>query len=244
MAEDDEAPKKRASFLDAQKPPIKEFAHMNPARERATTQRKVREGQRGFGSTLSRFPAATTRIMIGTTMEAGDAGKYLEWEGAQKPVCGGLGFSFNDRILRRHTSKSGPMAKDARQDPFGIPKGIQEDLPNYSYYDKAEKDNQKAWDNGIPNGIGWSSHGATIPRIERFHELPKTTPMPSVGAYQMKHGDVQKPVRKANNPFNGTSPRIPKVVTEPSPSMTQYEIAGRYGAINGGLHYRAGEANT
>ena len=47
--------------------------------------------------------------MVGATNESGDAGKYLKWNGPEKPECGGLGFSFNDStfdapsLLQTHT---------------------------------------------------------------------------------------------------------------------------------------------
>jgi hypothetical protein len=45
--------------------------------------------------------------MIGSINESGDGGKYLQWNGATKPRCGGLGFSFNDSLRARHNTKKG-----------------------------------------------------------------------------------------------------------------------------------------
>jgi len=189
----------------------------------------------GFGSTLTRFPNSTSRNMVGMEMESGDAGEYLQWDGHIKPRCGGLGFSFNDHIrARHHTKKGSDLAVADRYNntvanspsAFEVPKKLAEDLPSYSYYERAATENKKAWNRRF----------VTVPRLQRFNTLAAHTPAPSVGAYEIEQGDVRQITKIKTNwktkkvphiPFGSTQKRQVLVTkkTEPSPSMTQYNLA-------------------
>jgi len=199
---------------------------MQSARAVKEQQETARRKIQGFGSTLTRFPNPTSRNMVGMSMESGDAGEYLQWDGHVKPRCGGLGFSFNDHIrARHHTTKGTGLDTADRPSAFALPKRLAEDLPNYSYYERAATENKKAWNRRF----------VTVPRLQRFHTVAQAHPVPSVGSYEIDTGDVRDKTSVKTNWKTKKVPHIPfgssqkrKILvtkkTDPSPSMTQYNI--------------------
>jgi len=214
--------KARTMVKDHHRVKIKEPKIVTTARERKEQLEANRSKQRGFGSTLSRFPQGTTRNMVGATNESGDAGKYLKWNGPEKPECGGLGFSFNDSGTRRHTSQLGPSSRAPRAGIYNLD---YEAGAAYSYHDHHTMDNAKTWTGTNPNE--YAHKGRTILREERFKERPGG-PMPVVGTYNAKGSEAPPPYAKKGKkvPFNTVEPRAVLTVkkTEPSPSMTQYNV--------------------
>jgi len=191
------------------------------ARERKELMEVNRGKQRGFGSTLSRFPKGSTRNMVGATNESGDAGKYLQWNGSKKPECGGLGFSFNDSGTRRHTSQLGPSSRAPRKGFFDS----DVDGETYSYHDHHTMDNAKTWTGTNPNQ--YAHKGRSIMREERFKDKPGG-PMPVVGTYNANGPEAPNLYERKGRkvPFNTVAARavLTETKTEPSPSMTQYNL--------------------
>ena len=84
--------------------------------------------------------------------------------------------------------------------------------------------------------MAWNRRFVTVPRLKRFNKLAAATPSPSVGAYEIEAGDVRQITKVKTNwktkkvphiPFGSTKKREILVTkkTDPSPSMTQYNVA-------------------
>ena len=72
------------------------------------------------------------------------------------------------------------MSKAERETVY-IPKSQLDDLPHYSYYDKAAQEAK----------IAASKPKMQFSRTERFHSLTNANLKPSVGTYTISNGDVQ-----------------------------------------------------